>query len=1133
MAITQLSKYTTGGGSKAEYFLSRSLPSSAGDSVELGTVALNPGVVQIDATLGDSGYSVAKTYVFPFVFTGTSGSWVILSPLGAGTYNGDDFQIEFNNGALRARRIGSVAAAGTLYVRLQFFALGTAFTPTSTAATTTAATSYYFGTPIAGNTDGTVKLSYNVGIQTTTYKTELQIGSTANSILNLGSGGVGGYLGHNVYYSSGWKRTAADYATLVTLNDGGFLGDLGFYAAGSSTADSAITWTNLLYLKNAGSVGIGTTTPGSGIASIAGTISGKVLHLQSTGVASRMVLQSDTGLADILLSYTGATSNAKIQILRNDGSFKIMPHSDDGTVALTAVTVGSYASGGNVTVAANLTVSGGTLSLNNGTSNALTFADVGVTSPSSAAGWKLVLFGTAGSPASAYGFGIDSSTLWANSASILRWYIAGTSYANLTTSGFSTNRLIATGNNTTGWHTRQAGSYTAVTAVTGAIVFEAPYAMSTAIMHIVRLRGYRYDSDGPWEATLGFYAYADNLFYNYSSYVNGANVPAIQLGRNTSTNAVSIIVGTTGTVWQFPQIELDVFQGFSNGQAGGWTSQLATSLATWTSASPLTPVTPARNDLSSPSYVTLSSSSTLLAERVLTGTSNQITLTDNGANSTVVLSTPQNIHTGATPTFAGLTLTGGLTGTTASMSDTLTITKSDATQIILKRDSSSGSSIMQHSTAGLLYLMSNASFNGTTWNAFNSGQPSWGLGLGESDNLKIYRAPAGATYTYNTFIDVDNVGRVILGSTAATTSYITPAQQSKLHLHGTDSSASAAGPGPHIWVTTSADTTYPVFQQLNWTHNNVSLNFDMYFNNAAWVSSYSGSNWQFYKLSNELQFNYASGIAAGSTISSFTSALKLTITGSAVFGNAAISTSATDGFLYMTSCAGTPTGTPTTYTGRVPLVVDSTNSLFYGYVGGSWVNLSGSGSGAPTTAQYVTLATDGTLTNERVLTGTSGQITITDGGAGGNVTLSAPGVVPVGGVVAWMKSFTNTPSLPTGWVECNGQTLSDAGSVYNTQVIPNLNNSGTGTGHVGNYFLRGGTSTLASWAGGGGNTQTGGSDTHTHNITVTGVTSSSSLCSDPAGTSWYVFPDSSGAGTSDNQSNIPIYATVVWIMRVK
>jgi hypothetical protein len=57
--------------------------------------------------------------------------------------------------------------------------------------------------------------------------------------------------------------------------------------------------------------------------------------------------------------------------------------------------------------------------------------------------------------------------------------------------------------------------------------------------------------------------------------------------------------------------------------------------------------------------------------------------------------------------------------------------------------------------------------------------------------------------------------------------------------------------------------------------------------------------------------------------------------GNVVVNNAAIATNATDGFLYVPSCAGTPTGVPTTKTGMVPIVVDSTNNKLYFYVG-SW-----------------------------------------------------------------------------------------------------------------------------------------------------------------------------------------------------
>jgi hypothetical protein len=46
------------------------------------------------------------------------------------------------------------------------------------------------------------------------------------------------------------------------------------------------------------------------------------------------------------------------------------------------------------------------------------------------------------------------------------------------------------------------------------------------------------------------------------------------------------------------------------------------------------------------------------------------------------------------------------------------------------------------------------------------------------------------------------------------------------------------------------------------------------------------------------------------------------------------------------------------------------------------------GGGAPTGAQYVTLATNGSLTHERVLTAGTG-VTITDAGAGSTVTVAA------------------------------------------------------------------------------------------------------------------------------------------------
>lgn len=68
---------------------------------------------------------------------------------------------------------------------------------------------------------------------------------------------------------------------------------------------------------------------------------------------------------------------------------------------------------------------------------------------------------------------------------------------------------------------------------------------------------------------------------------------------------------------------------------------------------------------------------------------------------------------------------------------------------------------------------------------------------------------------------------------------------------------------------------------------------------------------------------------------------RMTITndGSVVAGaQVALATTATDGFLYIPSCAGTPTGTPTAYTGKVAIVFDTTNNKLYAY-DGSWLDI--------------------------------------------------------------------------------------------------------------------------------------------------------------------------------------------------
>lgn len=81
--------------------------------------------------------------------------------------------------------------------------------------------------------------------------------------------------------------------------------------------------------------------------------------------------------------------------------------------------------------------------------------------------------------------------------------------------------------------------------------------------------------------------------------------------------------------------------------------------------------------------------------------------------------------------------------------------------------------------------------------------------------------------------------------------------------------------------------------------------------------------------------HYTRGTAAGAAM---TQRWEITANGNVVTGTqaGALATTATDGFLYIPTCAGVPTGVPTAYTGTVPMVYDTTNFRLYVYAGGAW-----------------------------------------------------------------------------------------------------------------------------------------------------------------------------------------------------
>jgi hypothetical protein len=123
------------------------------------------------------------------------------------------------------------------------------------------------------------------------------------------------------------------------------------------------------------------------------------------------------------------------------------------------------------------------------------------------------------------------------------------------------------------------------------------------------------------------------------------------------------------------------------------------------------------------------------------------------------------------------------------------------------------------------------------------------------------------------------------------------------------------------------------------------------------------------------------------------------------------------------------------------------------------------------------------------------------------------GLVPVGCVIAFLKSLSGTSTLPDEFVECNGQALSDSQSIYNGVVIPNLNGASSGT----KRFLRG------SATGG----STGGTGAHSHTLDVTyNVDGAASAGGGMCTVSWI-------SDTTGSVETFPYYYEVVYVMRTK
>lgn len=149
----------------------------------------------------------------------------------------------------------------------------------------------------------------------------------------------------------------------------------------------------------------------------------------------------------------------------------------------------------------------------------------------------------------------------------------------------------------------------------------------------------------------------------------------------------------------------------------------------------------------------------------------------------------------------------------------------------------------------------------------------------------------------------------------------------------------------------------------------------------------------------------------------------LNVAGNIVPATAALSTSATNGFIYSSSCAGTPSGTPTAFSGRVPFVVDSTNNKLYIYNSG-WKFF-----GAPTSMIEAQL--QGTITASTYVIVTKARFSFTINGIYG------------------VKHTSGTSTLA---VKINGTNVTGMSAISVTSTAQDVTASGANTVAVGDQI---------------------------------------------------------------------------------
>ena len=191
------------------------------------------------------------------------------------------------------------------------------------------------------------------------------------------------------------------------------------------------------------------------------------------------------------------------------------------------------------------------------------------------------------------------------------------------------------------------------------------------------------------------------------------------------------------------------------------------------------------------------------------------------------------------------------------------------------------------------------------------------------------------------------------------------------------------------------------------------------------------------------------GGASGTAARPLVTTLKLTSTKSIIAGGL-IGTTATDGFVYISTASGVPTGTPTVQTGTSPLVVDTTNNRLYFYSGGVWNYSSGggtvysNGAGLNLTGTVFSIATSGVvnamIANSTIDLTSKVTNTLPQSNGGTGFSTYATGDILIG----------TSPNLTKLGIGTNGQVLTVSGGTAVWSTASTLGALASGQIYLGN-----------------------------------------------------------------------------------